>query len=198
VEPVVEAGDDAEVATASPDRPEEVCVAVAVDLQDLAVGGHHLRAEQVVDRQPVLAHEVADATAEREAADPDRGRVAKAHGEPVAGGGRRHLTRGEAAGGMHDPRVGVDLERSQSAEVEHEAALARAVAGSAVAAAANRELDAGLSRERDDARDLAGICGSDDRRRAAVDRREEDGARRLVAGLVRPDHGIGQAAELTD
>ena len=56
---------------------------LGVDLENAAVGGHDLGAEQVVDRQTVLAHEVADAAAEREPADPDRGRVAEADGETV-------------------------------------------------------------------------------------------------------------------
>ena len=83
VKPVVEAGDDAEVAAAAPDRPEEVRVALGVDLEHAAVGGHDLGTEQVVDRQTVLAHEVADAAAERESPDPDRSRVTEADGETV-------------------------------------------------------------------------------------------------------------------
>ena len=50
-----------------------------------AVRGHDLGGEQAVDRQAVLADEVADAAAEREAADPDRAGVA----EPVASRARR-------------------------------------------------------------------------------------------------------------
>ena len=56
---------------------------------ELAVGGDDLRGEQVVDGQAVLAHEEADAAAERDPADPDRAGVAEPGREAVrAGGGR--------------------------------------------------------------------------------------------------------------
>ena len=51
-------------------------------------------------------------------------------------------------------RSDVDLERLHVREVEHDAAVGDAVAGDAVAAAADGELQPGLARERDDARDV--------------------------------------------
>ena len=54
---------------------------------ELAVGGDDLGGEQVVDREAVLAHEEADAAAERDAADPDRARVAEPGREAVRAGG---------------------------------------------------------------------------------------------------------------
>ena len=85
-EPEPEAGHDAEVAAAAADRPEEVGLVVGVDARAPAVGGHDLGGEQVVDRQAVLAHEIADAAAERDAADADRAGVAEADGEAMLGG----------------------------------------------------------------------------------------------------------------
>ena len=64
VEPELEPGHDPEVAAAAADRPEQVRLVLGVDQPDLAVGGHDLGGEQVVDRQAVLADEVADAAAE--------------------------------------------------------------------------------------------------------------------------------------
>ena len=52
-----------EVAPAAPDGPEQVGVGLGVDLQDLAVGGHHLGREQAVDGQPVLADQEPDPAA---------------------------------------------------------------------------------------------------------------------------------------
>ena len=77
VEPELEAGRDAEVAAAAADRPEQVRIVLGVDAEELAVGGHDLGGEQVVDREAVLADEVADAAAERDPADPDRAGVAE-------------------------------------------------------------------------------------------------------------------------
>ena len=54
VELELEARDDAEVAAAAADRPEEVRVALVVDLQDPAVGENDLGGEQVVVVRPCL------------------------------------------------------------------------------------------------------------------------------------------------
>ena len=50
---------------------------------DRPVGGHDLGGEQAVDRQAVLADQVADAAADRDPADPDRAGVAEADREAV-------------------------------------------------------------------------------------------------------------------
>ena len=63
VEPEPESGRDTEVAAAAPERPEEMGVSLLVHLEKLAVGGHHLSREQVIDREPVLADEEAYAAA---------------------------------------------------------------------------------------------------------------------------------------
>ena len=47
---------------------------------------YHLGAEEVVDREPVLAHQEADAAAEGDPADADGGRVAEPGGEAVFAG----------------------------------------------------------------------------------------------------------------
>src|SRR6266849_10679973 len=64
-----EGGDDAEVAAAAPDRPVEIRVLVGARAHGRAVCQHELRLEQVVDRQPALAGQMAEAAAEGEAAD---------------------------------------------------------------------------------------------------------------------------------
>ena len=52
--------DDTEVAAAAPQRPEEIRVSLLVHVEKLAVGGHHLSREHVVDGEPVPAHEKAE------------------------------------------------------------------------------------------------------------------------------------------
>ena len=64
-----ERGDDAEVAAAAAQRPEQVGVFVGGRPDDAALGGDHLGGQQVVDGEPVLAHEKADAATEREPGD---------------------------------------------------------------------------------------------------------------------------------
>lgn len=98
-----------------------------VDLQYAAVGRDDLGAEQLVDREPVLAHEIAGTAAEGDPADADGRRVAEADGEAVRRSGSRDLAGGESAAGAHDAFVRVDLERGQPAQVEHDAPVAHAV-----------------------------------------------------------------------
>ena len=91
VEPEPEPGHDPEVAAAAADRPEQVGLVRLVDDEHVAVGRHELCGEEAVDRQPVLADEVADAAARRDPADADRPRVAET-GREAALGGRDRCT----------------------------------------------------------------------------------------------------------
>ena len=107
--------------------------------------------EEVVDREPVLADEEADAAAQGDPAEADGGRVAKPGGEAVFAG-RLGVVAGLHAGLRPcGAALGVDLDRVHRGEVEDDPALGRPVPRAAVAAAAHRELGAGLAREVDDA-----------------------------------------------
>jgi hypothetical protein len=64
-----ERGDHPEVAATASQRPEQIGVFVGGRPDDAALGGDHLGGQQVVDGQPVSAHEEADAAAEGEAGD---------------------------------------------------------------------------------------------------------------------------------
>ena len=192
MEPVPEPRDDAEVAAAAADRPEQVRVRVGVGAHELAVRGHDVGREQVVDREPVLAHEVADAAAEGEAADADGAGVAEADAEPVLRGRDGDLAGRRAGLGPGRARVGVDLDGLQQREVENDPALADAVAGAAVAAAAHGQLQAVLAGQPDDGRDLGGVGRPDDHRRPAVDERQEDRAGGVVVLVAGCDHLPGE------
>ena len=74
-------------------------------------------------------------------------------------GGQAGLRPGEAA-------VGVDVEALHRAEVEDDAALVRAVAGQAVAATADRQLETGLAGQRDGPCDVGGVGRTNDEGRA--------------------------------
>ena len=83
VEPELEPRHDAEVAAAARGSPRTgpgSCV--VVDHVDRAVGRHDLGGEQAVDREPVLADEVADAAARRDPAEarPSRCRRSRSRG----------------------------------------------------------------------------------------------------------------------
>ena len=178
---------DAEVPAAAADRPEQVRVRVGVDVQHGAVGGDHLGREQVVDRQPVLAGEEADAARERDAAQADRAGVPEPGREPAQAGRGAVFARGQSAARPGGAAAGVDRERAQVAEVEHDAAVDGGVGGRAVAAAAHGQLAAAVAREGNHAGHVGRVGGAGDQRGPPVDAAQEDGARRVVAGVVGRD-----------
>ena len=73
-------GDDAEVPAAAAQRPEQIGVFVGGRPDDPALGGDDLGGKQVVDGEPVFAHEEAQAAAEGEP-----GHAGVAH-DPAGGG----------------------------------------------------------------------------------------------------------------
>ena len=106
-----ERGDDAEVAAAAADRPEQVGVLVGARADALAAGQHELGLEQVVDRQAALAGQVAEAAAEGQAADAGRRDDPARRGEAVLVGGGVDLAPGAAAADADGPGLRVDLDR---------------------------------------------------------------------------------------
>ena len=142
VEPELEAGDDAEVAAATADRPEQVRVRVLARGDLPPIGGDDLDRDEGVDGQAVLAHQPADPATERQPADADRAGVAERGGKAVSGRGPRVLPGGQAGLRPGETPLRVDVEALHRSEVEDDPALARPVAGQAVAAAADRQLEA--------------------------------------------------------
>ena len=191
-QPVHEARHDADVAAATADRPEQVGVALLVDGQDPAVGGHDLGRDQVVDRHAVLAGEEADAATGRQAADADAGRVTERDGEAVLGRGRGHLAGRQAGLGPGQAPIWIDQEALHRGEVEDDAALRRAVTRQAVAAAPDRELETRLGREEHGPRDVGGVRRLDDDRRDAVEPAVVDLARLIEARVAGHDERAAQ------
>ena len=160
---------------------------LVVDVEQLAVGGHQLGGQQLVDRQAVLSDQVADAAAEGEPADPDRAGVAEPGRQPVGAGGGGVLAGRQPRLGPGGALLGVDLQGVHVGQVEHDAAVGGAVPGQAVAAAANRQLQPGLACQRHHLGHVAGVGGPDDDRRPAVDAAVEHGPRLIVGGVAGGD-----------
>ena len=80
--PELELRDDPEVAAAAAHAPEEICVLVRARLHELALGRHEIDRDELVDREPVLAHDPADPAAEREPGDAGVRDDAGRHREP--------------------------------------------------------------------------------------------------------------------
>ena len=70
VQPEFEPGDDAEVAAATTDRPEQIRLFIRVDARESAVCHDDVGFDETVDREPEAPAEVAHAASERQAPDP--------------------------------------------------------------------------------------------------------------------------------
>ena len=144
---IAEARHHAEVAAAAPDRPEQLGVRRRVHMEDLAVRRDDLGRENVIDRQTVLSDQVSDATAERDAADTHRSCVSKSGRQAVHACSRGVLGGTQARFRPRGAADRIDVERLQVAQIKDDATLDGAVTRAAVAAAANRQCDAGFPRQ---------------------------------------------------
>src|SRR5258706_49100 len=97
--------------------------------------GHDLRGKPRIDGQAVLPHEVADPAAQGDAADPDRAGVAEADRQAVLADGGAELDGGEPGLGPDGATREVELDPLHLGQVDHDAAIGRAMAGGAMAAA---------------------------------------------------------------
>ena len=141
VQPEVESGDDAEVAAAAADGPEQVRVLVSRDVPDATVSGDHFRRHQVVHRQSVLPGQPPHPAAEGQAADPGVADDPCGDGEAVCLRGLLALGQGGTAADGAAPRSHVDGHVVHRAEVDLHAVLHHGVTTSAVRAAAHGDLE---------------------------------------------------------
>ena len=190
VRPERERRDDAEAAAASAQGPVEVGLVLRVTRPELRVRRHDRRGDQVVAGETPASRHHADAPTEGEPGDPD-GRAA-----PAGESGVR-----ERRVDVDEPRTRADgdlllpgLDRAQRARVDHQTRSGRPSAV-AVAAASERERNAGLRGEGDARADVV--------RRGAprhplrpdpVEARVVEDPRRVVRRIAGPHERAAQAS----
>ena len=194
MEPIFEGRDDAEVAAAAPQRPEEIGVLRRAGLLELAVRRHHVGGEQVVDGESVLAHQPAQAAAQRQPADPRVGDGAAGRGEPERLRLVIQLAPEHAA--LRPGRAGarVHVDALHGGQVDDQATVVGAVARRPVTAAAHGHHDAGRPCEVDRLLHIGDAGAARDERRPAVDVAVPHAPGGLVAAVVTLDHLAAQRA----
>ena len=181
----LERGDDAEVAAAAADRPEQVGVLLGARTRLCSVGEHDVGLEQIVDRQAVAPRQVADPAAERQPADAGGRDEATWRREAVRVRGLVDLTPGAATADSDGARLGVHLDRPQQGQVRDDSVVANPEARAVVPAAAHRQRKLMRPREADRTRHVLRVCAARDQRRAPIDHRVVDLARVVVVGVLR-------------
>ena len=104
--------------------------------------------------RPCGAGQPADAAAERQAGDPGPGDDADRHRQPERLRRAIDVAEGGAGPDADETGVGIDLDRVEPPQVQDDPVVDGAVAGDVVAAAADRERQAGRACERDRRRDV--------------------------------------------
>jgi hypothetical protein len=196
VEAELEVGDHAEVAAAAAHPPEQLGMLPPVGPQPPSVGRDQLHRQQVVAGQAVLAHEPADAAAEREAGHAGVGHDPAGGGQPQPLGRLVELPpeqarlRPDAAGGGVDPDL---LHRRQ---VEDQAAVAAGRAGHVVPAAPDGQRQAAGPAVLDPGPHVGGAGAARDQGRALVDGAVPELPRRPVPGVPGPEQRPPEPGDL--
>ena len=183
-----ERADDAEVPAAAPQGPEQVGVIGGRGPDDVARGGDHLGLHEVVDGEPVLAHEPAEAAAQAETADAGvthdaaRGRQTVRLGLVVD-----VAPEGTALdeGGALD---GIDRDGAHRRQVDHDPAVAHGGAGDVVTPAADGDLEVAVVGEAHRGGHVGGAAAAGDQPRSTVDGAVPDGSGVVVIVVVGGDH----------
>ena len=154
---------------------------------DVAVGGDHLDLHEVVDGEPVLAHEPADAAAQGEAADAGVAHDAARGGQTV----RLRLVVDVAPQGaaldVGRALDGIDRDGAHRREVDHDAVVAHRGAGHVVAPASYGDLEVTVAGEAHRRGHVGGAAAAGDQPRSSVDGAVPDGSGVVVLIMLRGD-----------
>src|SRR5262245_29897468 len=186
-----ERGDDPEVAASAPETPEQVGVLLLARHHELAVGGDHVARAQVVDRQPELAHQVADAATQGQSGDAGVADDPAGDGEPedlaLAVDVVVEATSFDADGLSQ----WVDARPSHERQVDHDAVVAEGVTRDGVPSAPHGGEQIVLAGEADGGDHVGDTATPGDQRRSAVDVPVPDLANVVVLRVT----GSNQVAE---
>ena len=196
MQPEQEGGDDAEVASPAADGPEEVGILVRAGAYLLAARENDVGFEQVVDRKPAFAGQMAEAAAQGEATHPRRGDDPTRRREPVLVRGSVHVAPGRAATDPNRARLRIDLDVAHQREIDHDTVVAGSQPSAVVAAAADRKRQVVVASEPHGRHNVIGVRTARDQRRPSVDHGVEDVARFAVLGILWPDQRAIELGQL--
>ena len=161
--------DDAEVAAAAAQRPEQIGVFSRVRHSELTVSGHDIGRDHVVDGETVLAHQPAQAAAECESRDAGVRYHTTGRGKPERLRLAVQFTPDDAALDVRRSLGRVDADAFHRRHVDHQAAVVGAIPGRAVATVAHGEPKSVRSREVHGSLDIGDAGAPCDDRGAAID-----------------------------
>ena len=187
VQPELQCGDDAEVATAALARPEQVLVLGLVGADLVPVGGHQLDGQEVVAAESVLTFQPPGAAPEGQPGDTGRG-------DPAAGRRQSELLRGRVEPGPGAPapdagpsRSGVDLDGPHGPDVDDHPIVVGGLPGHRVPTRTHGDREVVARGTLEGLPDVRGGLAHRDDPRSLVDHRVEQLPLPVVPGLLRSD-----------
>jgi hypothetical protein len=194
VEPVLEGGGDPEVPPAAAQPPEQLRLGLRVDAEPPRVGGDQLDGAKVVHGQAEPAHQVPEAAAEGQPADPGVAHDPGRDGQPEPLGRAVQLPQQHPTGRADRTGGGIDPDGPHRRQVDHQPAVAHRLPGHRVPAATRRHQQVVLPGEADRLDHVVGAGAAGDQRRPPVDRPVPDTPRLLVPLLAGPEQRAPEAA----
>ena len=174
VQAELELGDDPEVASAPTYAPEQVGVLGLAGPDEFAGRGDEIDRYELIDRQPVLPHEPADAAAEGEPRKARRGDDARGDGQAMRLRRAIEIAETNARLGTGRTRFGVDVDGVHQAEIDDDAVVAHRQAREAVTSTADGDRQARLVAERNGSDDVGHALAPRDEGRKSIDRAVPD------------------------
>jgi len=163
---------------------------------DVAFGGDHLGFHQVVDGEPVFAHEPADAAAQSEAADAGVAHGAARGGQTVSLGLVVNVAPQGAALDAGRALDRIDGDGAHRREVDHDSVVAHRGAGHVVTPASYGDLEVAVAGETHRCGHVGGAAAAGDQSRAPIDGAVPYGACVVVSIVVGGDHIAPESGDL--
>ena len=194
MQPVFERGDDAEVAAATAQGPEQIGMLVGADAQHLSLGGHQFEGHDIVAGEAVFPCEPADTAAERQACNAGLRDHARRHRQTENVRLAIQFAEQHARLDAGAACCGIDVNALHAGQVDDDAAVAQGAAAHVVTTAAYRDEQSVFAREAHRGDDVRQSRASGDEPRTLVDAGVPDPPRGLVLGVAVPDHCARKAA----
>ena len=191
-----ERADDAEVPAAASQRPEQVGVVVGRRPHDVACRGDHLGLDEVVDGEPVLAHEPPDAAAQAEASDAGVAHDAARGGQTVGLGLVVDVAPQGTTLDVGRAFDGIDRHGAHRREVDDDPVVAHCGAGDVVASASYGDLEVAVAGEAHRCGHVGGALAAGDQPRSSVNGAVPHGACTVVIMMLRGDHVASEPGNL--
>jgi hypothetical protein len=185
---VFEGGNDAKVASAASDAPEQILVLLRASRQHLSVGGYHVGGSQVVTGESIAAVEPAQPTAEGEPRDPGYGDDTERRCQPERLRGAVELSQHEPGLGPDRPLLQINLDGLHSGHVKHDGAVTHRMPSNAVTTTTYRDGEGVSTCELDATDHIGRINRPDHGQRPSINHAVKHSARRVVATIAGVDH----------